>query len=55
MLGISPNGRSEPDYLGWELKAYSGSRITLMTPEPNGGLYGEKGVAEFLRTYGYLR
>jgi hypothetical protein len=55
MLGIAPNGRSEPDFLGWELKAYSGSRITLMTPEPNVGLYGEKGVAEFLRSYGYLR
>lgn len=55
MLGISPNGRSEPDYLGWELKAYSSSKITLMTPEPTGGIYGDKGVAVFLRKYGYLR
>ncbi|MDH4234747.1 MAG: MvaI/BcnI family restriction endonuclease, partial [Gallionella sp.] len=52
LLGIIPNGRSEPDYLGWEMKAYSGSRITLMTPEPDGGMYGEAGVKAFVRKYG---
>lgn len=52
LLGIVPNGRSAPDYLGWEIKAYSQSRITLMTPEPDAGYYGEHGVEAFLRRYG---
>lgn len=52
-LGISPNGYAEPDYEGWEIKAHSGSAITLMTPEPTGGLYKSKGVDFFIRTYGY--
>lgn len=52
LLGIIPNGRAEPDFLGWEIKAYSSSRITLMTPEPDGGMYGETGVKAFVRTFG---
>lgn len=52
LLGISPNGNAAPDYLGWEVKAYGDSRITLMTPEPNGGYYGEKGVQAFVARYG---
>nr|WP_320141658.1 MvaI/BcnI family restriction endonuclease [uncultured Cohaesibacter sp.] len=61
-LGISPNGYSEPDYLGWEIKQYGvndfetftpKSVVTLMTPEPTGGIYRENGVADFLRRYGY--
>lgn len=61
-LGISPNGHSDPDYLGWEIKQHgvtsfekphSGSPITLMTPEPTGGLYRSKGVEYFIRTFGY--
>lgn len=55
LLGIRPNGRSEPDYLGWEIKAISSDRVTLMTPEPNGGFYGEHGVQAFLRKYGRVR
>ena len=53
LLGINPNSRSEPDYLGWEIKAHSSSRITLMTPEPNGGFYGEKGAKAFVERYGH--
>jgi hypothetical protein len=52
-LGIPPNGYSEPDFDGWEVKAYSGSVLTLMTPEPNGGVYQSAGVDAFVRTYGY--
>lgn len=52
LLGIIPNGRSEPDFMGWEMKAYSGSRITLMTPEPDGGMYGDEGVKAFVRKFG---
>jgi len=60
-LGISANGYSEPDYLGYEIKQFKSANfgrlanevITLMTPEPNGGLYVQKGVGSFIRTYGY--
>jgi hypothetical protein len=52
LFGIIPNGISEPDFMGWELKAYSGSRITLMTPEPDAGYYGENGAEAFIRKYG---
>jgi len=60
-LGITPNGRAEPDFLGWEVKALTVSRldaprpaaVTLMTPEPTGGDYVEKGVEQFIRRYGY--
>ncbi|AIA69150.1 MvaI/BcnI family restriction endonuclease [Pectobacterium atrosepticum] len=41
LFGIIPNGKSEPDFLDWELKAHSGSVVTLMTPEPNTGTYIE--------------
>lgn len=52
LLGVVPNGRSEPDFMGWEIKAYSRSRITLMTPEPDGGMYGAAGVKAFVRQFG---
>lgn len=61
-LNIIPNGRAEPDYLGWEIKAHTvpnfdrlptAGSITLMTPNPNGGYYKEHGAAAFLRRYGY--
>jgi hypothetical protein len=52
LLGITPNGRAEPDFEGWELKAYKGSRITLMTPQPDGGFYRERGLRCFVERYG---
>lgn len=61
-LGIARNGYSEPDYLGWEVKAgqvdrYTrtppGKAMTLMTPEPTGGFYREEGVPSFIRRFGY--
>jgi hypothetical protein len=60
-LGIIPNGYAEPDYLGYEIKQYSvndfkkidSSTVTLMTPEPNGGIYVDKGIESFIRKYGY--
>lgn len=60
-LGITPNGYSEPDYLGWEVKQFgvksfdqiNSSVITLMTPEPTHGIYKTEGVEAFLRKYGY--
>ena len=52
LLGIIPNGRSEPDFMGWEIKGYSSSKVTLMTPEPTGGIYGDNGVQVFVRKFG---
>lgn len=61
-LGITPNGYSEPDFLGWEIKQLgvknferyiATSPITLMTPEPTDGIYVKKGVESFIRQFGY--
>lgn len=60
-LGITPNGYSEPDFMGWEVKQFGvkkferigSSIITLMTPEPTDGLYKTKGTEYFIRNYGY--
>lgn len=61
-LGITPNGYAEPDFMGWEVKQYGvnnftafrpKSPVTLMTPEPTGGIYKSEGVAEFLKRFGY--
>jgi hypothetical protein len=60
-LGIIPNGYSEPDFLGWEVKQFGvkkftllkSSVITLMTPEPTSGFYISNGIEAFLRNYGY--
>ena len=53
LFGISPNGLAEPDFRGWELKGHSQSVITLLTPQPDGGLYVEQGVIDFVERYGY--
>lgn len=60
-LGITPNGYSEPDFMGWEIKQFgvkkfeniNSSVITLMTPEPTDGFYKTRGTEYFIRNYGY--
>ncbi len=60
-LGITPNGYSEPDIWGWEIKQHTvpsfdrslSGIITLMTPEPTGGWYSSRGVESFIRKFGY--
>ena len=60
-LGVIPNGRAEPDFEGWEIKGHSvtnfaspgSGNLTLMTPEPTGGLYKQQGAEAFVRRYGY--
>jgi len=60
-LGITPNGYSEPDYLGWEVKQFgvtnlakiNSAIITLMTPEPTDGIYKTEGAESFIHKYGY--
>lgn len=61
LLGIRSNGFSQPDFLGWEVKARGVSNserpgtsvITLFTPEPTSGFYVTDGVEAFVRRYGY--
>ena len=61
-FGVARNGRAEPDYKGWEIKAETvrafntaptGKAITLMTPEPTVGFYKNEGVEAFVRKFGY--
>lgn len=63
-LGVTPNGRAEPDLDGWELKAHSirslnsrptASAITLMTPEPDGGMYADPKLSllPFMLAFGH--
>lgn len=62
-LGITPNGNSKPDFLGWEVKQFKTTNIdkvklgakalTLMTPQPTGGFYKDYGVKDFVFKYGY--
>ena len=60
-LGVTPNGYSEPDFMGWEVKQFgvknfnqtTSKAITLMTPEPTDGLYKTQGAEYFVRNYGY--
>ena len=61
-LGISKNGISDPDFRGYEVKQFAGGPgatwvrskpITLLTPEPNGGVYASEGPVEFVRRFGY--
>lgn len=51
LFGIIPNGRSEPDYQGWELKTHGSGAVTLMTPEPDAGTY-RADLGKFLADYG---
>lgn len=61
-LGVTPNGDNAPDHLGWEIKGHTVTRfgvttskvVTVFTPEPDRGLYQERGPIEFLRRWGYL-
>ena len=60
-LGIPKNSATEPDFLGWEVKQHNvanfdrveAGTITLMTPEPSGGFYKERGPEAFIRKFGY--
>ena len=61
LLGISPNGNAEPDFLGWEIKQHGVKAfekpgnpvITLMTPEPTAGVYVSPGFEDFMLRFGY--
>lgn len=56
LLGITANASTAPDYKGIELKAFphAGGPVTLMTPEPTGGLYRDPGIVPFMHRFGRL-
>lgn len=53
LLGVAANGRKAPDRHGFEIKSFSGSRISLMTPTPDGGYQGDNSFREFMARYGH--
>ena len=54
LLGIPRNSASEPDKLGYEIKAVGSSKVSLITTEPDFGLRQELGLREFLERYGSI-
>jgi hypothetical protein len=51
-LGVAANAAKAPDAHGYEIKSYRGSRISLMTPTPDGGYQGEHSFRDFMARYG---
>lgn len=52
LLGVAANGNKKPDRHGFEIKSFSGSRISLMTPTPDGGYQGTHSFREFMERWG---
>lgn len=50
-FGVVTNSKAEPDFQGWELKQHGQNVITLLTSEPDGGLYARDFPA-FMQSYG---
>ncbi len=55
LLGIETNSDARPDYLGFELKAHSRKShvMTLMTPNPDAGVFSEIPASDWIARYGY--
>lgn len=53
-LGIVPNADKDGDIFGIELKCFTSKKLTLFTPEPDGGLYA-KDFNAFMLKYGYQK
>ena len=52
LLGVETNALKEPDILGFEVKSYRGSKLSLMTPTADGGPEGDLSFRGFMETYG---
>lgn len=53
LLGVAANGNKAPDRHGFEIKSFSGSRISLMTPTPDRGWQGTHSFREFMERWGH--
>jgi hypothetical protein len=59
-FGIVQNAVAGPDFMGWELKSLTlndfssqaDKRITIIEPQPNGGLYKES-IKDFIKKFGH--
>jgi len=51
-LGIRTNASKDGDIFGIELKCFTSKKLTLFTPEPDGGLYSQS-FPDFMQKYGY--
>ncbi len=52
LLGVAANGNKAPDKHGFEIKSFTGSRISLMTPTPDYGFQGDHDFRTFMGRYG---
>jgi hypothetical protein len=52
LLGVAANGDKKPDAHGFEIKSFSGSRISLMTPTADYGFEGDHSFREFMDRFG---
>ncbi|KQR84828.1 MvaI/BcnI family restriction endonuclease [Sphingomonas sp. Leaf343] len=52
LLGVAANGKKAPDLHGYEIKSYSGHRISLMTPTPDRGFQGTHPFRAFMEKWG---
>lgn len=52
LLGVAANGNKAPDLHGYEIKSFSGSRISLMTPTPDLGFQGTHPFRAFMEKWG---
>lgn len=53
LLGVAANAKKAPDRHGFEIKSFSGSRISLMTPTPDLGFQGTHNFREFMERFGH--
>lgn len=53
LLNITSNSSKKPDKHGHEVKSYGSSRISIMTPAPDGGLQNQLGFVAFMKAYGW--
>jgi hypothetical protein len=52
LMEVPANADKKPDRYGFEIKSFSGDRISLMTPVPDGGYQGDHPFREFMARYG---
>ena len=52
--GIKPNSNHDGDIYGIELKCFTAKKLSLITTEPDGGIYNQS-FSKFMKTYGYLK
>jgi hypothetical protein len=52
LLGVTANADKKPDKYGYEIKSWSGGKISLMTPVADTGYEGEHTFREFMQAYG---